>query len=118
MYKEATNNVREMLEEALGIERTGGEGGGWWDPSVRKVFGLRRICPKDQNQRYQTKNAAPQPEGGTKDLVYKCHNGRGTKNRKSHPFEKGAKAKKRKNGREDHNKEEEDDFIDYTPPQT
>ncbi|KAL2904035.1 Protein FAR1-RELATED SEQUENCE 2 [Bienertia sinuspersici] len=26
MYKEATDNVRAMLEEALGIERTGGEG--------------------------------------------------------------------------------------------
>ncbi|KAL2943090.1 Protein FAR-RED ELONGATED HYPOCOTYL 3 [Bienertia sinuspersici] len=118
MYKEATNDVRAMLEEALGIERTGGEGGGWWDPSVRKVYGRRRIRPKDQNQRHLTKNAAPQPEGGTKDPVDKRHNGRGTKNRKPHPSEKGAKAKKRKNGREDHNREEEDDFIDYTPPQT
>ncbi|KAL2925343.1 Protein FAR1-RELATED SEQUENCE 2 [Bienertia sinuspersici] len=104
MYKEATDNVRAMLEEALGIERTGGEGGGWWDPSVRKVYGRRRIRPKDQNQRHLTKNAAPQPEGGTKDPVDKRHNGRGTKNRKPHPSEKGAKAKKRKNGREDHNR--------------
>ncbi|KAL2942736.1 Protein FAR-RED ELONGATED HYPOCOTYL 3 [Bienertia sinuspersici] len=118
MYKEATNDVRAMLEEALGIERTGGEGGGWWDPSVRKVYGRRRIRPKDQNQRHLTKNAAPQPEGGTKDPVDKRHNGRGTKNRKPHPSEKGAKAKKRKNGREDHNREEEDNCINYTPPQT
>ncbi|KAL2935405.1 Protein FAR-RED ELONGATED HYPOCOTYL 3 [Bienertia sinuspersici] len=68
MYKEATGNVRAMLEEALGIERTGSEGGGWWDPTVRKVYGRRRIRPKDQNQRNLTKNAAPQPKGGTKTL--------------------------------------------------
>ncbi|KAL2893482.1 Protein FAR1-RELATED SEQUENCE 2 [Bienertia sinuspersici] len=77
MYKEATDDVRAMLE-ALGIERTGGEGRGWWDPSVRKVYGRRRIRPKDQNQR---------------------HNGRGgTKNRKPHPFEKGTKAKRGRMG--------------------
>ncbi|KAL2901608.1 Protein FAR1-RELATED SEQUENCE 7, partial [Bienertia sinuspersici] len=56
MYKEATDDVRAMLEGALGIERTSGEGGGWWDPSVRKVYGRRRIRPKDQNQRHLTKN--------------------------------------------------------------
>ncbi|KAL2924908.1 Protein FAR1-RELATED SEQUENCE 7, partial [Bienertia sinuspersici] len=79
MYKETTDDVRAMLEEALGIERTDGEGGGWWDPSVRKVYGRLCIRPKDQNQRHLTKNAAPQPEGGTKDPVDKRHNGRGTK---------------------------------------
>ncbi|KAL2893147.1 Protein FAR1-RELATED SEQUENCE 7, partial [Bienertia sinuspersici] len=106
MYKEATDNLRVMLEEALGIERTDGEGGGWWDPSLRKVYGRCRIRPKDQNQRQLTKNAAPQPEGVIKDPVDKHHNGRGTKNRKPHPSEKGAKAKKRKNGREDDNRDE------------
>ncbi|KAL2929683.1 Protein FAR1-RELATED SEQUENCE 5 [Bienertia sinuspersici] len=91
MYKEATDNVRAMLEEALGIERTGGEGGGWWDPSVRKVYGCRRIRPKDQNQRHLTKNAAPQPEGGTKYPIDKRHNGKGTKKQETSPIRKGCK---------------------------
>ncbi|KAL2903769.1 Protein FAR1-RELATED SEQUENCE 7, partial [Bienertia sinuspersici] len=101
MYKEATDNVKAMWEDVLGIERTGGEGGGWWDPSVRKVYGSRHICPKDQKQRHLTKNTAPPPEGGTKDHVDKLHSRRGTKNRKPHLSEKGAKSKKRKNGKDD-----------------
>ncbi|KAL2901821.1 Protein FAR-RED ELONGATED HYPOCOTYL 3 [Bienertia sinuspersici] len=90
IYIEATDNVRAMLEEALGIEKTGGKGGGWWVPSVHKVYGRRRIRPKDQNQRHLTKNVAPQPEGGTKDPVDKRHNGRGTKKETS-PVRKGCK---------------------------
>ncbi|KAL2942052.1 Protein FAR1-RELATED SEQUENCE 2, partial [Bienertia sinuspersici] len=68
MYKEVTDNVRAMLEDGLGIERTDSEGVGWWNPSMRKVYGRRRIRPKDQNQRHLTKNAAPPPEGAQKTL--------------------------------------------------
>ncbi|KAL2933072.1 Protein FAR1-RELATED SEQUENCE 7, partial [Bienertia sinuspersici] len=118
VYEEAVDNVRAMLEDALGIERADGEGGGWWDPSVRKVYGRCCIRPKDQNQRHLTKNSTPPPEGGTKDPVNKRHNGRGTKNRKPHPSEMGEKSKKRKNGKEDENRNKEDDFLEYTAMQT
>ncbi|KAL2923087.1 Protein FAR1-RELATED SEQUENCE 7, partial [Bienertia sinuspersici] len=49
IYKEDTDNVKSMLEEALGIVRTGSEGGGWWIPPCVKCMGVvtyvRRIKP-------------------------------------------------------------------------
>lgn len=95
LFKEATDDLRTSLEDAVGIVRSGPETSGWWDPSVRRVYGRRRLRPKDQNQQHLQRTAVPAPPGSTKDPVDKRGTGRGTKNRKQHPSEKGCRAKKR-----------------------
>ena len=34
----------------MGIERTSDDGHGWWDQSTRKVYGRRRLRPKEHNE--------------------------------------------------------------------
>ncbi|XP_021713484.1 protein FAR1-RELATED SEQUENCE 5-like [Chenopodium quinoa] len=50
MYYEATNKKRTALEDVIGIRRTDEvDGFDWSHPSMNRVFGRRRIRPKENN---------------------------------------------------------------------
>uniref|UniRef100_A0A803MSB5 Zinc finger PMZ-type domain-containing protein n=1 Tax=Chenopodium quinoa TaxID=63459 RepID=A0A803MSB5_CHEQI len=95
MYKEATLNIQNMLEDAIGIERTNIDNNGSRDLNERKVFGRHRLRPKDKNQRHLIRTTELPGEDCTKDPIDKRHTWRENKGRKSNPSEKGAQQKKK-----------------------
>ncbi|KAL2894513.1 Protein FAR1-RELATED SEQUENCE 2 [Bienertia sinuspersici] len=94
MYTKATDNIRIELEASMGIEPNENDAYCWWDQSSRKVFGRRRLHPKEDNERHLRKKVVA-VEGGTKDPLDKRHTGRGKNSRIPNPLEKGANSKKK-----------------------
>ncbi|XP_021725297.1 protein FAR1-RELATED SEQUENCE 5-like [Chenopodium quinoa] len=97
MYYEATNKVRTALEDVIGIRRTDEvDGFDWSHPSMNRVFGRRRIRPKENNQRHLESVAKPVGEGQIKNPVDKRGTGRAPTKRNKHPAEKRSRKKKKK----------------------
>ncbi|XP_021847254.2 protein FAR1-RELATED SEQUENCE 6 [Spinacia oleracea] len=96
IFMEATEKMRESLEDTIGIKRTDGDDFmDWWDPSSKRVFGRRRIRPKENNKQHLERSAVP-VEGASKDPIDQRGKGRAQEKRKKHPAEKKTR-KRRKN---------------------
>ncbi|XP_056697431.1 protein FAR1-RELATED SEQUENCE 5-like [Spinacia oleracea] len=76
LYTEATDALRIKMEDVVGIRKTGNVGDNsicWWDPDARNVFGRRRLCPREHNERALKRVAQPPEEGVIKTPVDKRH---------------------------------------------
>ncbi|XP_021722770.1 protein FAR1-RELATED SEQUENCE 1-like [Chenopodium quinoa] len=93
VQKEVTDKIRIELEDSMGIEHKDNDAQCWWDESSCKVFGRRRVRPREQNKRHLKKSVVP-VEDGTKDPVDKRKAGRGKNTRIPNPAEKGKLKKK------------------------
>ncbi|XP_056691960.1 protein FAR1-RELATED SEQUENCE 6-like [Spinacia oleracea] len=96
IFMEATEKMRESLEDTIGIKTTDGDDFmDWWDPSSKRVFGRRRLRPKENNKQHLERSAVP-VEGASKDPTDQRGKGRAQEKRKKHPAEKRTR-KRRKN---------------------